>query len=229
VEVLDPKSRNGQLFVDVAPHRSRPWRDRDQDLKQVDRPLGRDGQAYFTQPLMASLKTLGRSHALAVDIPDAMTGHARKTEEYGVVLPAAMMRELSKIQSLERIKTLEAHRPADLRLFAGLGKRHGMKRTKTHIPQLAIGAIGGDWKSPAHGQSDAIEPKLKPSIPHRSALRCSLFLSRSTPCAWSYTNNAGEVTREMRVVAEAALHGHIGERQPVIEQLFLGQHDALLN
>jgi hypothetical protein len=75
----------------------------------------------------------------------------------------------------------------------------------------------------------ANDPKLKPSIPHRSALRCSLFLSRSTPCAWSYTNNAGEVTREMRVVAEAALHGHIGERQPVIAQLFLGQHDALLN
>src|SRR4029077_20504712 len=61
-----------------------------------------------------------------------------------------------------------------------------------------------------------------------SALRCSLFLSRSTPCAWSYTNNAGEVTREMRVIAEAELRGHIGERQPVIAQLFLGQHDTLL-
>src|SRR6478609_1293823 len=73
----------------------------------------------------------------------------------------------------------------------------------------------------------AYDPKLKPSIPHRSALRCSLFLERSTPCAWTYTNNTDEVTREMRLITEAALRGHIGERQPVIAQLFPGQRDTL--
>jgi hypothetical protein len=56
-----------------------------------------------------------------------------------------------------------------------------------------------------------------------------LFLERSTPCAWTYANNAGEVLREMTLIAEAALRGHIGERQPVIAQLVLGQHDALLS
>ena len=49
-----------------------------------------------------------------------------------------------------------------------------------------------------------------------------LFLERPTPCAWTYANNAGEVLREMTLIAEAALRGHIGERQPVIAQLFLG-------
>jgi hypothetical protein len=46
------------------------------------------------------LKTLGRSYGLAVDVLDAMTGHARKTEgdKYGV---DAMMRELSKIPPLK--------------------------------------------------------------------------------------------------------------------------------
>jgi hypothetical protein len=43
-----------------------------------------------------------------------------------------------------------------------------------------------------------------------------LFLERPTPCAWTYANNAGEVLREMTLIAEAALRGHIGERQPVI-------------
>jgi hypothetical protein len=51
---------------------------------------------------------------------------------------------------------------------------------------------------------------------------CSLFLERPTPCAWGYPNNAGEVSREMTLIAEAALRGHIGEREPVIAQLFLG-------
>jgi hypothetical protein len=96
--------------------------------------------------------------------------------------------------------------------------------------------ISADRMSAFEGKADIVvkglmsvsDPKRKPSIPHRSVLRCSLFLERSTPCAWSYTNNADEVTREMRVIAEAALRGHIGERQPVIAQLFLGQHDALL-
>ena len=71
------------------------------------------------------------------------------------------------------------------------------------------------------GQSP-FNPKLKPSIPHRSALRCSLFLERPTPCAWTYANNAGEESREMTLIVEAALRCHIGERQPVIAQLFLG-------
>jgi len=98
---------------------------------------------------------------------------------------------------------------------------------RTAIPDQCLHSAEADVRPPR--KKSGFDPKLKPSIPHRSALRCSLFLSRSTPCAWSYTNNAGEVTREMRVVAEAALHGHIGERQPVIAQLFLGQQDALLN
>ena len=47
-------------------------------------------------------RTLGRSYGVAVDVLDAMTGHARKTEgdKYGVVLPDAMMRELSKIPAI---------------------------------------------------------------------------------------------------------------------------------
>jgi hypothetical protein len=96
-----------------------------------------------------------------------------------------------------------------------LGRRCLFLRAKW-TSQLCVGTSGFDLK-------------LKPSIPHRSALRCSLFLERSTPCAWSHTNNADEVTREMRLIAEGALRGHIGEPQPVIAQLFLGQHDALLN
>ena len=49
-----------------------------------------------------------------------------------------------------------------------------------------------------------------------------LFFERPTPCPWTYANNALEVSREMTLIAEAALRGHIGERQPVIAQLFLG-------
>jgi bacterioferritin-associated ferredoxin len=56
-----------------------------------------------------------------------------------------------------------------------------------------------------------------------------LFRERPAPCAWTYADDAFEVSREMTLIAEAALRGHIGERQPVIAQLFLGQHDALLN
>jgi hypothetical protein len=40
---------------------------------------------------------------------------------------------------------------------------------------------------------------------------------------------AGSRSMSPAPLAEAALRGHIGERQPVIAQLFLGQHDALLN
>ena len=58
------------------------------------------------------------------------------------------------------------------------------------------------------GQSP-FNPKLKPSIPHRSALRCSLFLERSTPRARTYANNAGELSREMTLIAEAALRCRI--------------------
>jgi hypothetical protein len=40
-----------------------------------------------------------------------------------------------------------------------------------------------------------------------------LVLERPTPRAWTYANNAGEVSREMTLIAEAALRGHIGERR----------------
>jgi hypothetical protein len=50
----------------------------------------------------------------------------------------------------------------------------------------------------------------------------SLSLERPTPCAWRYANNALEMPREMTLIAEAALRGHIGERQSAIAQLFLG-------
>jgi hypothetical protein len=53
------------------------------------------------------------------------------------------------------------------------------------------------------------DPKLKPSIPHRSALRCSLFLERPTPRARTYTDRLSENSREVTLVAEAALRGHI--------------------
>ena len=48
-----------------------------------------------------------------------------------------------------------------------------------------------------------------------------LFLERPTPSARTYANNAFEMSREMTLIAEATLRGHIGERQPVIAQLFL--------
>jgi hypothetical protein len=49
------------------------------------------------------LKTLGRSYGLAVDVLDAMTGYARKTggDKYGVVFQDAMIRELSKIPTID--------------------------------------------------------------------------------------------------------------------------------
>jgi hypothetical protein len=78
-------------------------------------------------------------------------------------------------------------------------------------------------------QADAFDPKLKPSIPHRSALRCSLFFERPTPRARTYASNALEMSREMTLIAEAAFRGHIGERRSAIAQLFLGERDALLN
>ena len=48
------------------------------------------------------LKTLGRRNDLALDILDAMTGHARRTvaDTYGEFYPDMMLRELSKIPTL---------------------------------------------------------------------------------------------------------------------------------
>jgi hypothetical protein len=43
-----------------------------------------------------------------------------------------------------------------------------------------------------------------------------------TPRARSYADRLSENSRKVTLVAEAALRGHIGERQPVIAQLFLG-------
>jgi hypothetical protein len=68
----------------------------------------------------------------------------------GLLLPEAL---------LQRIEALEAHDPADLRLLACLDKRHGMKRAKAHIPQLAASAI---TENPALGIAGAdlqIKPK----------------------------------------------------------------------
>jgi hypothetical protein len=58
---------------------------------------------------------------------------------------------------------------------------------------------------------------------------CSLFLERPTPVARSYANKAGEVMREMTLIGEAALRGNIGERQPLIAQLFLCHLGAALH
>jgi len=55
----------------------------------------------------------------------------------------------------------------------------------------------------------AFDPQRKPSIPHRSALRCSLFLERPTPRAGTYADRLSENSREVTLVAEAALRGHI--------------------
>jgi hypothetical protein len=64
----------------------------------------------------------------------------------------------------------------------------------------------------------------RPGTAHKSEGNSArlLFFERPTPRAWTYTNNAFEVSREMTLIAEAALRGHIGERQPVIAQLLLG-------
>ena len=49
-----------------------------------------------------------------------------------------------------------------------------------------------------------------------------LSLEGPTPRARTYADRLSENSREVTLVAEAALRGHIGERQPVIAQLFLG-------
>jgi integrase len=97
--------RNGPLFADVALDR---FDNRGgigtKILSKWIRSLGVvDKRIAPNHSWRHRLKTLGRSHGLAVDVLDAMTGHARKTEgdKYGVVLPDAMMRELSKIPPLK--------------------------------------------------------------------------------------------------------------------------------
>jgi hypothetical protein len=87
-------------------------------------------------------------------------------------------------------------------------------------PRACLHLAEADVRPPR--RKSEFDAKLKPSIPHRSALRCSLFLERPTPCAWTYTDRPFELSREVTLVVEAALRGHIGERQPVIAQLFLG-------
>jgi hypothetical protein len=49
-----------------------------------------------------------------------------------------------------------------------------------------------------------------------------LLLESPTPRARTYADRPSELSREVTLVGEAALCGHIGERQPVIAQLFLG-------
>jgi hypothetical protein len=49
-----------------------------------------------------------------------------------------------------------------------------------------------------------------------------LLLENPTPRARTYADRPSELSREVTLVGEAALCGHIGERQPVIAQLFLG-------
>ena len=49
-----------------------------------------------------------------------------------------------------------------------------------------------------------------------------LSLESPTPCARTYADCLSESSAQVTLVAEAALGGHIGERQPVIAQLFLG-------
>jgi hypothetical protein len=53
-------------------------------------------------------------------------------------------------------------------------------------------------------------------------LRCLLLLKSPTPRARTYADRPSELSREVTLIAEAALRRHIGERQPVIAQFLLG-------
>lgn len=97
--------RNGPLFADVA-------RDRFDSRGGIATKILSNwiGSLGITDERIAPnhswrhrFRTLGRSYGIAVDVLDAMTGHASKTEgdRYAVVLPDAMMLELSKIPKLE--------------------------------------------------------------------------------------------------------------------------------
>jgi integrase len=98
-------ARKGPLFPDLAPDRfgSRGGTGT-KILSRWIRSLGVvDKRISPNHSWRHRIKTLGRRNALAVDILDAMTGHARRTvaDTYGDFYPDAMLRELSKIPPLE--------------------------------------------------------------------------------------------------------------------------------
>src|SRR5882724_2422572 len=55
----------------------------------------------------------------------------------------------------------------------------------------------------------------------------SLFGERASPGAWTYANDAGEHSRQVTLICEAAGQGHIRQRQSAIAQLPLGYGDAM--
>jgi len=90
--------RKGPLFADLAPDRfgSRGGTGT-KILSRWIRSLGvTDKRISPNHSWRHRLKTLGRRHEFAVDILDAMTGHAPKTvaDTYGETEPEAMLREL---------------------------------------------------------------------------------------------------------------------------------------
>lgn len=98
-------SRKGPLFPELSPDRfgSRGGTGT-KILSRWIRSLGvTDTRISPNHSWRHRLKTLGRRHGLAVDILDAMTGHGRKTvaDTYGEFPPDAMLRELSKIPTLQ--------------------------------------------------------------------------------------------------------------------------------
>jgi hypothetical protein len=98
-------ARKGPLFLDLAPDRfgSRGGT----GTKILSRWIGSlgvvDKRISPNHSWRHRIKTLGRRNALAVDILDAMTGHARRTvaNTYGEFYPDMMLRELGKIPLLE--------------------------------------------------------------------------------------------------------------------------------
>lgn len=97
--------RKGPLFADLSPDRfgSRGGTGT-KILSKWIRLLGvTDKRISPNHSWRHRLKTLGRRHGLAVDILDAMTGHARKTvaDTYGDFEVDALFREISKIPKLK--------------------------------------------------------------------------------------------------------------------------------
>jgi integrase len=96
---------SGPLFADVTPDRfgSRGGNGT-KVLGRWVRGLGiRDPRISPNHSWRHRMKTLGRKHALAPDILDAITGHSQKTEgdAYGEFPTEAMHRELLKIPTLK--------------------------------------------------------------------------------------------------------------------------------
>jgi hypothetical protein len=125
-------ARRGPLFPDLAPDRfgSRGGTGT-KILSRWIRSLGVvDKRISPNHSWRHRIKTLGRRNTLAVDILDAITGHARRTvaDTYGDFYPDAMLRELGKIPPLERwdVARASSHVPSAVDVvgpFAGTALR----------------------------------------------------------------------------------------------------------